>query len=98
MPFQSMKNKIEEFIRSDEGQILFLHIREPEEIERVVREFGAKTLLIVRDSVMHITSNMADKNVFDYSYDYVIENKGTIEELKDKARQFINEVVIENKE
>ena len=95
MPFQSMKNKIEEFIRSDEGQILFLHIREPEEIERVVREFDAKTLLIVRDSVMHITSNMADKNVFDYSYDFVIENKGTIEELKDKARQFANEVVID---
>lgn len=94
MPFQSIKNKIKEFVGSEEGQVLFLHIREPEEIKRVVDEFGAKSILIVRDSVTHITSNVSDKNVFDYHYDFVIENNGTIEDLQEKVKQFINETVM----
>lgn len=98
MPFQSMKHKIEEFTKSDEEQVLFLHIREPEEIKRVVNEFGAKSILIVRDSVMHITSNVSDKNVFNYHYDIVIENNGTIEDLQEKVKQFVNETVMNESE
>lgn len=94
MPFQSMKNKIKEFVGSNEGQVLFLHIREPEEIKRVADEFGAKSILIVRDSVTHIISNVSDKNVFDYDYDFVIENNGTIEDLQEKVKQFINKTVM----
>lgn len=48
-----------------------------------------------RNSIKHITSNMADKNVFNYDYDFIIENDGTIEELKNKAKKFINEVIWE---
>ena len=98
MPFQSMKNKIKEFLESEEGQVLFLHIREPEEIKRVVDEFGAKTILIVRDSVTQITSNTSDKNVFDYHYDFIVDNNGTIEELQEKAKQFANKFLIQSKE
>lgn len=98
MPFQSMKNKIKEFLESEEGQVLFLHIREPEEIKRVVDEFGAKTILIVRDSVTQITSNTSDKNVFDYHYDFIVDNNGTIEELQEKAKQFANMFLIQSKE
>lgn len=98
MPFQSMKNKIKEFLESEEGQVLFLHIREPDEIKRVVNEFGAKTILIVRDSVTQITSNTSDKNVFDYHYDFIVDNNGTIEELQEKAKQFVNKFLIQSKE
>lgn len=52
--------------------MLFLHIREPEEIERAKNEFGAKTVLVKRDSIKHITSNMADGRVFNYEYDTAI--------------------------
>lgn len=90
MPFQSMRNKVNEFFKDEDGKILFLHIREPREIERAVKEFKAKTILIIRDSVKHITSNMADENVFKYDYDFVIENNGTIEDLKNKAKIFLN--------
>lgn len=94
MPFQTMKNKIKEFLKSEEGQVLFLHIREPEEIKRVVNEFGAKTILIVRDSATQITSNTSDKNVFDYHYDFIVDNNDTIEELQEKAKQFVNKFLI----
>lgn len=98
MPFQSMKNKIKEFLESEEGQVLFLHIREPEEIKRVANEFGAKTILIVRDSVTQITSNTSDKNVFDYHYDFIVDNNGTIEELQEKTKQFANKFLIQSEE
>lgn len=93
MPFKSMKNKVAEFINDEESIFLFLHIREPEEIDRAVNEFGAKTILVVRDAVKHIVSNMADENVFNYNYDFVIENNGTKEELNNKVKEFIQEVI-----
>lgn len=93
MPFQSMKNKVAEFLNDGESKFLFLHIREPEEIKRAVKEFGAKTVLVVRDSVKHITSNMADENVFNYNYDFVIENNGTINELDEKAKSFVGGIL-----
>lgn len=93
MPFESMKNKVNKFLKDEESVFLFLHIREPEEITRAVKEFGAITVLIVRNSVKHITSNIADENVFNYNYDFVIDNSGTKEELSNKAKEFILEVM-----
>lgn len=89
MPFNSMKNKVEEFLNSNYYKFLFLHIREPLDIERAKKEFNARTILIKRDSIKHITSNMADANVFNYDYDIVIENNGTIEELDEKALRLV---------
>lgn len=89
MSFQSMRNKVLEFTKDKTSKALFLHIREPEEIARAAKEFGAKTILITRNSVNHIVSNIADKNVFDYEYDFTIENNGTVEDLKDKVKDFL---------
>ena len=60
MPFQSMRNKVLDFIKDETSKVLFLHIREPVEIARAVKEFGAKTILIVRP-IKQILSNIADK-------------------------------------
>lgn len=95
MPFKSMRNKVNEFLNDEESICLFLHIREPEEIRRAVKEFGARTILIVRNSVKHITSNVADKNVLNYTYDFVVENSGTIKDLDEKVKNFIKENICE---
>lgn len=94
MPFKSMEEEVNKFKDNNENQVMFLHIREPEEIERAVREFNAQTILIVRDSIKHITSNMADQNVFNYNYDFVVENNGTKIELNNKAKRFVEEVIL----
>ena len=47
--------------------------------------------MVKRDSVKHITSNMADANVFNYDYDVVINNDEGIEELIDKAYYFVKD-------
>jgi len=71
---------------------LLIDIREPEEIRKLCNNYNyVKTILIRRNSVKNITSNMADAGVFDYDYDFVIENNGTIDELKNTVKNFIKE-------
>jgi hypothetical protein len=89
MSFNDMRREISSFWNDGDAWALFLHIREPEEIARIVNGYSAKTILVKRDSVEHITSNMADKNVFNYRYDIVIDNDGTMEELNTKAMNFV---------
>ena len=91
-----MKEQIDKFYQDKNLKILFLHIREPEEIDRAVKEFNAKTILITRNSIKHITFNTADKNVFNYNYDIIIENNGTIEDLRKTVDDFLS--LIEKKQ
>lgn len=90
MPLNSMKDKFEEFLKSD-SVFLFLHIREPEEIDKAKKAFNAKTILIKRDSIEHITSNMADANVFNYDYDVIVLNDKGINEFRDKAYYMVKD-------
>lgn len=86
LPFKSMKKAYDDFMNpSNESEFLFLHIREPEEIERAKKEFNAKTLLIKNNRVDNITSNDSDKNVENYNYDFTIKNDSTLEVLEEKA-------------
>ena len=90
MPFNCMKDKVDSF--NDERcqeKILFLHIREPEEISRAAKEFAAKTLLIRNNRVDHVLSNRADADVFEYEYDYIVNNLGTIADLREDAFEFL---------
>lgn len=91
MPFNDIMNKIQEFKNSN-AEVLFLHIREPEEISKVIYRIHASTILVKRDSVNQITSNMADANVYNYIYDITIHNNGTIEDLKNIVQKFIKDV------
>ena len=50
--------------------------------------------MIKRDNIERIISNEADKNVFDYEYDYIIENNGTINDFKEKADTFVENAII----
>lgn len=64
--------------------------REPGEISRFEKELGAKSVLIRRNAVeFNIQSNHADSEVLNHKYDYIIENNGTIDELKEKAKEFL---------
>lgn len=90
MPFNSMSEKVKEFTDSD-ATMLFLHIREPEEIEKARVAFNAKTVLVKRDAVKQITSNMADGNVFNYQYDIVVNNDGDIADFETKATKFVED-------
>ena len=68
---------------------MFVHIREPEEIQKAKELLGAKTLLVKNPNVELIKSNDADGRVEEYEYDYTIYNDGTLEDLYDKAFEFV---------
>lgn len=77
--------------------ILFVCAREPKDIQTWVDIHKAKTLLIRRAAVNEQKyGNHADDCVEDYKYDYIIENNGSLEELKEKATNFINTLATEH--
>jgi dephospho-CoA kinase len=92
MPFKSIEEKVSEFLKDDLHQILLIDIREPKEIDKVKKFFNAKTLLIKNDNVKQVNSNFGDANVFNYTYDYTIENNGTLEEFKSTVENFAKNI------
>ncbi len=92
MSFNTIKEAVEKFNHSD-NDVLFIHIREPEEISRAVVAFNASTLLVKRIGVENIISNYSDANVDNYNYDYSITNS-TLEELDNLAFEFIKSLKI----
>lgn len=96
-PFQDTLRRIKIIYREVEifdgdldKVVIFIHSREPEEIARFKEELGAYTLLIRRPEVENQeTSNHADSNYLDYDYDFEIWNTGTLDDLKQKAREFL---------
>lgn len=89
--FNSIKNAYEKFINSD-NEIMFIHIREPEEIKRASDYFNALTLLIKRENYDNISSNASDANVDNYDYDYIINNT-TLEDLESRALEFSKKIM-----
>jgi hypothetical protein len=74
-----------EFLLGDD-EIMFVHIREPEEIAKFVRGTGksAKTLLVRGGERMSKTvyGNASDDEVENYAYDFYFMNDRTIEEAE----------------
>lgn len=87
-PFRDICQKVLWF-KEDDNEFLFIHIREPEEIDRAKREFNAHTILMVNDNVRGIYSNHADARVLEYNYDIVIDNSGTLKDLDIIAKDFV---------
>lgn len=75
--------------------IIFIDCREPKEIQRLVDGMGAKTVLITRDNMPSHYGNHADDDVFDYQYDYLIDNSGTLDDLHASAQRFIEAIKAE---
>ena len=72
--------------------IIFIHCREPKEIQRFKDAFGEHcvTLLIRRPAVeTDNQSNSSDSDVMNYQYEYEIQNDGDLDALKQKAENFL---------
>lgn len=93
MPMRSLRKNYRMFMTDTEQQVMLIDIREPEEIDKAKKEFGARAILIRNDRVKPITTNMADANVENYNYDIVIDNNGTLDDFDRTIRTFISEYI-----
>ena len=91
--FNYVKGLIDVNYNLSNPRSLFIDMREEKDIIRAKKEFNAKTILIKNDNAKNILSNNADANVFNMEYDIVIDNSGTLDDLRLKVRQFIEEYI-----
>ena len=99
IPFKDLKYIYDDFMNelySPESEILIFDIREPDEIERAVKEFNAITVFISNSNVTPIFSNDSDANVENYQYDYYIDNSGTLADFEANIKVFCNEIIQKN--
>lgn len=72
---------------------IFVHCREPKEIDKIKEEFDAITILVKNNNV-EVADNYSDQNVENYNYDYIIDNNGTLYDLEKTAKAFITKVLL----
>lgn len=88
--YNDIPNKrIDEFINKRPDNIIFVNAREPHNVQYYKNKYNAISLLITNPNTPNINTNHADKNVFEYNYDYIIVNDGTLADLKNKAKKFL---------
>lgn len=91
------KGQYDEFLLSDD-EVMFVHIREPEEIEKFVASTSGevKTLLVRGGARMSSEKygNASDDGVENYNYDYYFLNDKTLEEAETEFVKFIEEILV----
>ena len=97
-PTMWAKGVYDEFMQTDE-EILFVHIREPEEIVKFVKatDNNARTLLIRGGSRMRKSNygNASDDCVENYEYDYHFTNDRSLEETEAQFVVLLNSILSE---
>lgn len=83
-----------EYIETCGAHVVFVHIREPEEIKKLVDRYpSAITVLLNRGKSLKL-GNISDDDVENYVYDHYIENNDTEQQLEKKAKELMNLTVI----
>lgn len=100
IPTKYMLNTIFRYLNnnSDDDYLIFCHIREVEEIKKLVRALNGLKCINISYSTLFIKRNINtnaccksdEVNYNDYKYDFVINNDGTLDDLHKKAEYFIN--------
>lgn len=95
-PTQYVLKEYREFLTSDE-EIMFIHIRESENIKRFVdlTERKVKTLLITPRKELQdkIYGSPADDDVYDYNYDYTFANDKPLDQITKLWLEFIQNIL-----
>lgn len=93
LAFKSIEQAVEIFMGDNFHEVMLIDIREPEEIARAKEAFNAETILIYNKNVPIISSNDADANVFNYVYDHVVYNNGTLDEFYEEVKKFAVDIL-----
>lgn len=90
-PFRYTCMELTEFLRNDNQELMFVHIREGKEIQKFVdkvkkyksyMDVQVDTLLVRRSTEKTTYGNKSDDNVDTYNYDYIYENELPLEKIE----------------
>ena len=87
-PFKEAVNQYEQWLSEDCYDVLFVHVREPEEIEKLrkyIKDDGKVrviTLLIDTSILPTASGNHADDEVDNYDYDFIFTNDCDLDDLE----------------
>lgn len=98
-PFNYVKDIIEETEKRYQKTLIklffFIHVREPEEIQKLVDYYREKCqTLLIKSNRGKALKNGADDIVENYNYDHIVYNNGTLNDLKREAAIFTKEHLI----
>lgn len=96
-PTKYLVHQYKSFISGDK-EIMFVHIREGEEINHFIESVNSKiiTLLIRREGGQQMYGNNSDDEVEQYQYDYVYNNDLALDKAEDDFLMFLEHIVSEN--
>jgi hypothetical protein len=97
LSFSHTRHKIDAFFEiwtetgASDGAIIFVIAREPKDIARYADHYGGRAvtaLMRMPLAEIHVPNNEGDQSVFDYNYDYFIENIRDLSFLQMVAENF----------
>lgn len=91
-PYQIIKKRITSMVECGGNDVLFIDARERSDIERLSKDFDITTVLVKRGAPAQY-GNHADDAVFTIDYDVVIDNSGTLEDLKELTKNFYDNYI-----
>lgn len=94
LPTKYLKSEHSKFLNSSD-EICFMHIREPEEIEKMVKALNGEcvTLLVKGRLDDKSYGNVSDDNVENYPYDYTYHNVKPLVEVEDDFLVLIAQII-----
>lgn len=99
--FNHSRSYVENFTRQHSNCFIFVHCREPLELEyfkkfipEVKPDTECYSLLVTNDRVTP-ADNAADQGVFEFTYDFIVKNNSTIEDLQKEARNLLENIMEE---
>jgi len=96
LPNNYLKRKYDDFMSDDNKNILFVHIREADQIDafKTMTSIKCVTLLVTGADSGEL-GNLPDDETGEYSYDYYYDNTGPIEDLQNSVMDFFG-VLLKN--
>lgn len=95
-PFNWIKNLIDtltnDAIKTNKKFILFIDVREPDEIEKLANYYDDLITLLIRRSSednKSPTTHADSDNINKYNYDHILVNDGTLDDLTELAKKFL---------
>lgn len=96
LPNNYLCNEYHNFM-NDNNEIMFVHIREPEEIEKFKQSIPTKAFTLLIKSTRTddiIFGNVSDDEVEQYHYDFVFNNNAQLNDTSVEVQQFFDTVVL----